>query len=264
MKKLTISIVSYNNRDVLKNCLESILINLGEIDCEIFVVDNNSKDKTLEMIKSKFPQINLITNKQNLGFSAAHNQAYLKSVGQYILVLNPDVIVQGNSISTLMNFMDNCLDAGIACPMLRNADGSLQYSCRTFYSIRSILLRRTFLGKIFGDHSILKKHLMSDWDHENIATVDWAIGASLMIRREALEKNKVFDEKFFMYFEDVDLCYRMKCQNYKVYYVPTAVMIHQHVRESSKGIYNRAKYEHLKSFLNFCIKYKGILQPKEH
>ena len=261
MRNLTISIVSYNCKKILEDCLKSIFLNIPKTKCEIIVVDNKSTDKVEEMVRDKFPQVKLLINNQNMGFAAAHNKAYLESGGKYILVLNPDIIVQPNSIEILIDFMDNNSDAGVVCPKLKNIDGSLQYSCRTFYKLSTILFRRTLLGKIFPAHKILSEHLMSDLDHNNVMVVDWALGGSMLIRRKAVKENRIFDERFFVYFEDVDLCYRMKKNGWKVYYVPDAVMIHRHIRDSAQKSFNRAKFEHLKSFIKFYLKYKGRLKP---
>jgi len=253
--------VSYNRKQILEDCLKSIFLNLPKIEYEIFVVDNNSTYNIIEMIKEKFAQVKLIINNQNIGFAAAHNKAYLQSEGEYILILNPDISILPKSIEVLINFMNKNNNVGIVCPKLKNIDGSLQYSCRTFYKLSTILFRRTLLNRMFPRHKILRDHLMYNWDHNDVRMVDWALGASMLIRRKALNKDAIFDERFFLYFEDVDLCYNMRKNGWKVYYVPDAIMMHHHIRDSAQGGFNRAKFEHLKSFIKFYFKHQGKMSP---
>jgi GT2 family glycosyltransferase len=144
---------------------------------------------------------------------------------------------------------------GIVFPKLLNPDGSLQYSCRTFHTFWTILMRRTPLGKMFPKSKILRDHLMMDWDHDTIREVDWALGGCMMIRRDAVFGPKLFDERFFLYFEDVDLCYGMKKTSWKVIYNPKAVMVHHHLRESALKGLNPQKKEVIKSWVKFKLKH---------
>jgi len=123
-----------------------------------------------------------------------------------------------------------------------------------------LLFRRTPLGKVFPNHRIIRKHLMMDWDHREPREVDWGLGACMLLRKEALGGQDIFDGRFFLYFEDVDLCLRLKEEGWKVVYYPEAVMIHSHLRHSARGVLNREKWEHLKSLIKFYFKH-GRLGP---
>jgi hypothetical protein len=149
-------------------------------------------------------------------------------------------------------------EAGLLLPQLINPDGSLQFSCRKFYDFFTLLFRRTPLGAFFPNHRVIRNHLMMDWNHGEVREVDWGLGACMSLRREALGSPEIFDERFFLYFEDVDLCFRMKKRGWKVIYYPEAVMVHTHVRSSADGFFNREKWEHFKSMIKFYRKYGGF------
>jgi GT2 family glycosyltransferase len=249
---VSILIVNYNAVDLIGTCLESIYsLEIG-LGFETIVVDNASTDGSPQFIRTHFPQVQVIENERNLGFAKAANIAYEKSTAEFCFFMNPDIIIKSNSVRRLWKYL---LDqVAIVFPKLYNLDGSLQYSCRTFYTIPIVLLRRTWLGKLFPNSKIVRDHLMVDWDHNSPREVDWALGASMMLRKSAIGNGKPFDERFFLYFEDVDLCCRMKMGGWHVIYYPKAEMIHHHIRHSaSKGL-NRTKIEHVKSWLKFMLK----------
>ncbi|NNE42951.1 MAG: glycosyltransferase, partial [Gemmatimonadetes bacterium] len=156
--------------------------------------------------------------------------------------------------------MDENPETGIAGGKLLNPDGTLQYSCRTFYTLSTLLHRRTLIGKLFPNSRVVRDHLMLDWDHESVREVDWMLGACLMVRNKAITDVGLMDERFFMYFEDVDWCYRMKQHGWKVVYVPDARMKHVHRRESAKGgIFNGRLLAHLNSMFRFFDKWNTLL-----
>lgn len=258
--QLSVIIVNYNNAKLLEACLSSLLASKPLCKMEVIVVDNHSADGSVQML-AKFPEIRLTAENENLGFGRAANRGYTLSRGPYCLILNPDVIILPGSIQTLWAYMESSKDVGIAFPKLLNPDGSLQYSCRTFHTLWTILMRRTPLGKIFPKSKILKDHLMMDWDHETIREVDWALGGCMMVRRDAMFGPRLFDERFFLYFEDVDLCYRMKKTSWKVVYNPGAVMVHHHLRESARKGLNPQKKEVIKSWVKFKLKH--LFQVRE-
>jgi len=261
-KELTIIVVNYNCRLIVQNCIYSILQNVKNIQYEVIVVDNNSNDNSLILIEKNFKDCILIRNDKNNGFAKAVNQGFKIAKGEILLILNPDVKILPASIEKAIHFLEDNPNVAILLPKLLNPDGSLQYSCRTFYDLPTILLRRTFLKKIFPNHSKIKEHLMLNYDHEKPREVDWGLGACMFIRKNAIEDVNLMDERFFLYFEDVDLCWRMKEKGWKVIYFPKSVMIHAHLRHSAKGLFNRAKWEHFVSFLKFCIKH-GRLKPQK-
>lgn len=253
-------VVSYETCDLLRSMLRSLRECGTTRPCEVLVVDNASADGTVAMLRDEFPEARVIANGENVGYSRAVNQAIRAASGRYLLILNPDIEVQPGSVDVLARHMDDDPQTGISGGKLLNPDGSLQYSCRTFYTLSTLLHRRTPIGKLFPNSRIVRDHLMMDWDHESVREVDWMLGACLMVRREAIRDVGLMDERFFMYFEDVDWCYRMKQHGWKVVYVPDARMTHVHRRESAAGgILNRRLFAHLNSMFRFFDKWNTIL-----
>jgi GT2 family glycosyltransferase len=252
---ISIVIVSYNTREFIARCLRSLLEDPSDLVREIIVVDNASADGSVETIEAEFPRVTLIRNSTNLGYAKAVNQGIRSASGHFFLVLNPDIETGPGSIRALWEFMEATPDAGIVGGKLLNADGTLQMSCRTFYTVPIVLLRRTFLGRLFPESKLLRRHLMSDWDHASDREVDWVMGACMMVRREAYENVGGMDERFFLYFEDVDWCYRMKKHGWKVFYVHSAAMTHHYRRESAKLVPDRKLVSHLLSTFRFYDKW---------
>jgi GT2 family glycosyltransferase len=254
-KEISIIIVSYNTRDFLRKCLGSLGSDASGLVGEIIVVDNCSGDESIAMIEQEFPHVTLIKNTANLGYARAVNQGIRESRGRYCIILNPDIETTGDAIKNLWSFMEATPDAGIAGAKLLNPDGSLQMSCRTFYTVPTVLLRRTFLGKVFPNSGPVRRHLMLDFDHNSDKQVDWVIGACMIVRREAYQAVGGMDERFFLYFEDVDWCFRMKKHGWKVYYVHSAVMEHHHRRQSARLLPDSKLLSHLFSTLRFYDKW---------
>ncbi len=253
--KLTIIIVSYNTRKLIRRCLQSLLAFPPGCEHEVRVVDNASRDGSVAMLHKEFPRVKVLANKHNLGYAAAVNQGIELSQAEYVLVLNPDIVLREGSIDRMVQFMDAHPDAGLAGAKLVNTDGTLQHSCRGFYTPATLVMRRTILGRLFPRHPVIRRHLMLDYDHREARSVDWVIGACMMVRRRAIEDVGGMDERFFLYFEDVDWCFRMSRQGWKVYYVPESEMVHEHQRESAKPRLSRSFWAHLGSLLRFYEKW---------
>jgi len=256
---VSIIIISYNSRSVLKSCLESIQRQRYSGDLEIIVVDNNSHDGTPDLVAAEFPEVILLAQKENYGYSRGVNLGIRQARGDYFLILNPDTVVKEDSIGKLVAFMEGQPDAGIAGSKLVFHDGNLQYSCRRFYTWKVLLLRRTPLGKIFKNSKAVSDHLMLDYDHETTREVDWLLGACMLVRRSAVESVGLMDERFFLYFEDVDWCYRMKQNGWRVYYCPDSEVIHDYARESAHSVVNRSFIAHLASLIRYYEKWDSIL-----
>lgn len=254
---LSIVIVGYRSREPLEGCLASIRDTAGP-GVETILVDNASDDGTSEFVRRAFPEVRVFENRTNLGYSRAVNQGIRESRGRYVLVLNPDIRVRPDALHKLTGFMGEHADAGMAAAKLLNDDGTVQDSCRRFYTIWTLLLRRTFLGKIFRNSAALRSYLMSDFDHESSREVDWVIGACMMVRRKALADFGLMDERFFLYFEDVDWCYRAWKSGWKVYYVAEAVMKHRYARASAAKIPSRQLVAHVISLFHFYEKWGGV------
>ncbi len=254
-EKLSIVIVNYNVKSSLKKCLESIFKCEKDTELEVTVVDNNSKDKSQEMLKRDFPQVKLIENKRNLGFSAGCNQGIRESRGRYILLLNPDTQFTPGGFKKMMDFMSSKPQAGICGPKMADGEGNLQFSCRSFPSyLTAISSRQSILNRIFPENFLSQKYLLKNRDHSQVAEVDWVSGSCLLVKREMFKKVGLLDERFYMYVEDVDLCYRAKMAGFSVFYFPQVVVIH-HVGKSTQKRKLRMLVEHHRSMYHFYNKH---------
>lgn len=256
---ISIVTVGYNSRAALATCLSAVFGAGVKVRLEVIVVDNNSRDGTIDFVRESFPKAHVIENSENLGYSRAVNQGIARARGRYILILNPDVRPLDQSIDNLFRFMEAHPDAGMAGARLVNEDGSVQHSCRRFYTLWTLLLRRTFLGKIFRRSRAIDRYLMLDFDHEESRLVDWIMGACMMVRKQALADVGVMDERFFLYFEDVDWCYRMWRRGWRIYYVADSVMRHTHARASARPGLTRHMFMHLVSMVRFYEKWGRTL-----
>lgn len=233
---------------------------------EIIVVDNNSGDDSVYLLRSDFPEITVIDNKENMGLAAGVNTALKVATGTYYLVLNPDMTQLPGATQKLVDFMDNNPKVGIAGGKLISPNGKLQYSCYRFYTVFTIIYRRTFLGTTKMGKEATRSFLMKDFDHASEKDVDWLMGACLIVRKKAYEEVGGMDERFFLYFEDVDWCRRFWEKGWRVTYVPQAVFSHFHQRSSEGGaligiLTNRPTREHIKSAFKYFWKFRGKALP---
>ena len=251
---LVISIVNYKNGRFLRGCLESLSNGVDLSGCQIYVVDNNSQDNSCEFIKSSFPSVNIIQNRTNVGFASAHNRVIKCTNSKYILILNPDIHVPHDGVARMLRFMEEHPNVGAVGCRLLNPDSSLQYSCRRFPNVITILLRGIGIDSWYPDARVLKSYFLLDFDHKTPTDVDWVTGACMLLRRQALEQKGLFDEKYFLYYEDVDLCYRM-WPDWQVLYYPHVHMVHHHLRQSHKLKNAKQLLIHIRSVSRFFSKY---------
>ncbi len=255
---ISIIIVNYRTPGDLCRLLDSLAENPPGGPWEAIVVDNDSRDDSVERVRAAYPHVRLIESGANTGFAGGVNQGLAEARGDFLLLLNPDIEVHAGSIDRLREFLEANPQAGLCASRLHNPDGSLQYTCRRSYTFMTILLRRTFLGKLFPDSTPIRDHLMLDYDHRTPRDVDWVAGACMMVRREALDEVGPMDERYFMYFEDVDWCTRMHRRGWGVWYVPDSVMTHGFRRASARGFSKAARF-HAGSFLRFWEKWSAAL-----
>jgi GT2 family glycosyltransferase len=235
---LSIVIVNWNTRELLAQCLMSIYDSLPQREIEVYVVDNASSDGSCEMVRERFPLVYLIENVDNVGFARANNQAIRKSHGRYVLLLNSDTIIKSGAVETLVDFMDTHPNAGACGARLLNADGSLQYSCSPAPSLVSEFKRLFHLPGIRSDGY----YRMHKWDQSLVRQVDVLLGACLMLRQQILNQVGLLDEDYFMYSEEVDLCYRVKAAGWELFWVPQAEVVHlggQSTRQVSDAMFLR-------------------------
>jgi GT2 family glycosyltransferase len=256
--KLAVVIVHYNASADLDRCLESLTACAPRFAHEIIIVDNASQDEGLAEVHRNYREFRWVFSQENTGYSRGVNLGMEQVEAEYYLVLNPDIVVQPGALDRLVEFADQSPRAGIIGPQLLNEDGSLQESCRRFYTLNTLLLRRTFLGKIFPNSETVRRYLMQDFDHQSSRPVDWVLGGCILVRRSAMDRTGPMDERFFLYFEDVDWCYRMWQAGHEVLYTPDARFMHRHRRDSARGTFNRTFWMHLGSLISFYEKW-GML-----
>ncbi len=255
---LTISIVSYNSLDYLKECLDSIYKNPPGTSYEVVVVDNASIDGTPGFIKKNYPRAALISNHKNVGFAAANNQAIKSTRSEYILLINSDCQVYPKSIDRLLEFISGNPEIGIAGPKIMNSDGSIQPSCRNFPSFFNAAAH-TLLVNIYPDNPFSKKYKLMDVSRDKPFKVDWVSGSAMIIRRAALDDTGLLDENYFMYVEDLDICYRMKQADWKVYYLPGSEILH-HIGGSGGGSIRSSLRMQKSVFYFFWKNYKNTIK----
>ncbi len=225
--ELSIIIVNYNVKEFLENALISIKKATEGINAEIFVVDNASEDGSVEMVKQKFPEVKLIANDRNLGFAKANNQALKLAQGKYILLINPDTVVQEDTFKVLISFLESNPDCGMVGCKILNPDGTLQLACRRSFPTPWVAFTKMLgLSSLFPKSKIFARYNLTYLDPEQVTEVDAVSGSFMMIRREVYEQVGGLDEDFFMYGEDIDWCYRIKKAGWKIYYVPHTQIIH--------------------------------------
>jgi GT2 family glycosyltransferase len=227
--KVSIVIVNWKTPDLLARCLQSIQADSGHHNFVVHVVDNDSGDRSVDMLEREFPYVKLIKNQENVGFSKACNQVIPEATGDYILLLNPDTVVEEDAISKLSLFMDQNRDAGAVGPKVLNQDGTLQLACRrSFPSPSAAFFRLTYLSRLFPKSQFLSKYNMTYADPDSQTEVDALSGSCMMVRRSVIEKIGLLDEDIFMFGEDIDWCWRIKEANWKIFYLPQAVIFHIH------------------------------------
>lgn len=250
---LSIAIIHYETPMLLRQCLTALFAGREAWPFEVMVIDNASRRAPVGDLPKAFPDVAFHINATNAGFAAACNQAIRMAGGQYVLVLNPDIIMRPAALDDLVAFMDAHPRAGVCGPRLVYPDGALQLSCRRFPSLWVLLLRIFRLDGVI--RCPVRSYLMADWDHAQVREVDWVIGGCMMLRRDAVEEIGFLDEGFFLYYEDIDLCCRMKRAGWQVYYNPAVSAVHFHQRASARLLPNRASWFHARSLWRLVRKH---------
>lgn len=253
---ISICIVNLNAKDYLKNCLESIPKAANNLTWEIILVDNGSTDGSVSMIREEFPHVVLIPNSENLGYTRPMNQALQNAKGRYLIQLNPDTIPKKNAFLQLFNFMENNPSAGICTPKVLNRDGSIQYQCRRSAARPwDTITYFSGLSRLFPKSPFFAKYLMTYLPDDEIAEVEAVSGSCMFIRREVIHQIGYLDEQFFAYQEDADFCFRARKAGWKIFYVPSAEIIHFGGQGGSKVQPYRAIYEWHRSYYLYYRKH---------
>lgn len=237
--KLSIIIVNYNVAYFLEQCLQSVYIALKTIDAEVFVVDNNSVDNSVEMLQVKFPEVQLIQNRENVGFSKANNQAIRLAKGEYILLLNPDTVVESDTFEKIISFMDATPDAGGLGTKMVNGRGEFLPESKRSLPVPTVAFYKIFgLSALFKKSKRFGKYHLSYLDPDEINSVEILAGAFMLLRKSVLDSIGLLDEDYFMYGEDIDLSYRITKAGYKNYYFPKTRIIHYKGESTKKSSIN--------------------------
>ena len=263
---LSIIITHHKALVLLKLCLKSIKENIGSLEYEIIVVDSQSEPTTQDLIEEKFPEIKFIPFSKNVGYAKIVNVGIKASRGEYILILNADILITKNSVSQMLEFIQKNPRVGIVGPQLLTFANEFQHSCFRFPSIGAIAARRTFLGRLNWGKKKIKEFLIKEKDSPLKKTVDWIQGSAMLVSKQAIEKVGLMDERFFMYLEDTDWCRRFWQNGYQVVYYPSVKMFHYYYRVSKKWnslldtLFNKYTRIHLISAVKYFWKWRKAIK----
>ena len=233
MIDLSVVITTYNSCQYIDECLQALFKELNNLNSEIIIVDNNSTDGTLQIIRNfinsdsvQNVDIRLISNDSNTGYAPANNKGVSLSSGEKILLLHPDVFVRENSIKTMIDYLDSESDVGMIAPQIQFPGGKIQASCRRFPNYWSVISESLGLTRLFSKSRFFNSWKMGDFDHKSFREVDQPMGACVMVKRKTIENTGNMDEQFLMFFNDVDWCKRIKDAGWKIVFNPDAVVEH--------------------------------------
>jgi GT2 family glycosyltransferase len=256
---LSIIVVNWNVRELLRSCLQSLLTDSQtnpKLIIEIIVVDSASTDGSPEMIRTHFPQVRLIASEHNLGYANGNNVGAAAAQGRYLFLLNPDTEVQPGTLARIIGYMETHPAVGALGPQLLWPDGSIQSSRRRFPTLGSLFWDSTLLGQWFHDNRHSRAYHLADQPADQAQKVDWVVGAAILIRREAWLGVGPIDQDFFMYFEETDWCRRSVEAGWETHYLPSARVTHYEGKSSEQVVAARTlQFQHSK--LYYTRKYFG-------
>jgi hypothetical protein len=255
---VSIIIVNWNTRDMLRGCLSSLYEQTRVVSYEVIVVDNASTDGSAAMVREDFPQVRLVTNPQNRGFAAANNQAIAIAQGRYVLLLNSDTVVLSDAISKTVAFADGHPEVAVVGCRVLNPDRTLQATCFMYPSVLNMLLSSSYLYKLFPQNRFFGRERMTWWDNNDIREVEVIRGCYMLVRAEAIYQVGMLDEQFFMYGEETDWCYRFHKAGWKIMFTPDAEIIH-FGGASSRQVKPQMRLQLSRSILLFIKKNRGFL-----
>jgi GT2 family glycosyltransferase len=255
---LSVIILNWNAREWLERSIGAALAQeTGGWPFEVVLVDNASTDGSVDFARERFPDLRILALSENLGFAGGNNAAIRQTAGEYVMLLNPDTQAHPGAFAAMLDFMASHPRCGILGPKVVNPDGSLQYSCRRFATLEAGFFRNTPLGKLFPGAKSARDYLMKDVPHDKAMPVDWVSGAAMVIRRALLDEIGLLDEEYFMYTEDVDLCYRAHAAGWEVWYDPAGEITHAIGQSSDKNSWAMIRAFHLSTWRFFNKHYFG-------
>ncbi len=268
MPKVSIAVQSYKNPEMLSLCLQSVREHCKNIDHELIVADCATEDDMIMMMREDFPEAIFIPHKENVGFGAMVNACIDRVKGEYVFFINPDTVLEKETVSRLIEFMDAHTRVGLCAPKQKNFNGKYENTRFRFYQPMTIVYRRTFLKRFLFAQKHLAHFEMKDVNRSEPYPVEWVIGSAMFVRRSAMEDVGKMDQRFFMYMEDVDWCRRFWEKGYIVCYNPQVTMYHFYGKGSAKGgilkglLFNRLTWIHIASGIKYFKKYRGRPVPK--
>lgn len=231
-----------------------------KVSFEMIYVDNCSTDGSLEYVRDNYPEVTIIKNREPYGFAENNNRGAFASTGKYIAIINPDIVLQKGAIDELFTYAEEHPEAGILVPRLLNPDGTNQYAVRRFVTLKALWGRALSKGNDSADRKDVNDYLCKDMDVDKVQAVDWSIGAAFFIPRLLYAELSGFDQDYFLYMEDEDLCLRSWKNGRPVMYIPTAMMVHNHLRASSK--IGKKMLMHMNSLITYFRKHGISVENK--
>jgi hypothetical protein len=253
---VSVIIVNWRTPDALRGCIESVQAQVRAPARQIIVVDNASGDGSAEMVAERFPDAHLIANDENSGFAVACNQGMGVATGEFVLLLNPDTVVPPETLATVLEFAEKRPDAAVIGCRVINADGSLERTCFRFPSLLNIVLSASCLNKFFPRNRFFGREFMGWWDRNTERDVDVVTGSFMLVRRQAIDQIGLMDERYFMYVEEADWCYRFAQAGWKATFTPIAHIVHLSSRSSNQCWPKMYVWQN-KSVLLFLEKWHG-------
>jgi N-acetylglucosaminyl-diphospho-decaprenol L-rhamnosyltransferase len=265
--KVSFVTVCYKTPDLVRLLLRGVERAGFSFPFEYFLVDNG-RDGTADMVRERYPWVRIIEPDENVGFARGNNLALGQAAGEYAMLVNPDLAVFAGEMEKLLAYADANPDAGVFGPLLENPNGSRQETCTRFPTLLTPAYKRTFLGRTQCGKRALARYDMEDVSHDEPHDAAAVYGAAILIRRVMLERIGFLDQRFFMYYEDVDFCRRAWKEGWRVLYAPVARFVHYHQRESmitspAEILTNRLTRIHIASGIRYFLKYRGEALPRE-
>ena len=256
MAELWASVISYRTPALLRQCLKALERDRAGVDLTVTVVDNASGDGSPELVEAEFPWVRVVRNTRNVGFGAAHNQVLRVVDAPYVLLLNSDAAPNPGALRTLVDFMVANPDVAVAGPTLRYPDGTVQPSRRRFPTPATLFLESTQIQRFWIDNAVLRRYYIADRRDDEPQSVDWLVGACLCVRRSAMARVGLFDERFFMYSEELDWCRRFRADGWRIAYVPAAEVMHLEGASARRDLAARDR-QFQTSKLRYAAKWHG-------
>ena len=255
MTELAVVVVNHNAGDFLPVCLSTIQSAAGDLDLDVVLVDNASTDGSMELAARANPSLRVFENRVNRGFAAAANQGVRATTAPFVLLLNPDAEITGGSLASLVKVAADRPRAAVIGPLVRNSDGSLQASARKVPGLLESL-GHAFLGPFAPNNRFSRAYTMAEWDRSSEREVEWVSGCAMLVRREAFDAVGGFDEGYFMYVEDVDICTRLRQAGWSVLFCPELEVVHE-TGVSARKQSRQLAFEHSRSIYRYFAKHRA-------